>query len=313
VAPEEPALAPRRAPRVEVTASPSPAPALPLRPLTPLTPPAASVAGSDGPAVLAPPSWESAVASAAGTDAQARKEEAPPPPADAEVEEEQVGQEVAEALGFLTQEFEAEEVPLAEPEADAVEPARPTASWEQIGLFDEEEVVEAPDRPTKVELTPSFDFGAEQRRAPAHEPEDALDPTAAAPARAGTVEERVEPAQAEEAEEEADTSGAAIQSARDVLHPAPSTHAAAPEPALTGDDESGRWSRLVFEAGCAILEQKRVAVSMLERRFGLDFDQACRVLDELQAAGLIGPYMGGRSRDILLTREEWLAHAPQAS
>ena len=69
----------------------------------------------------------------------------------------------------------------------------------------------------------------------------------------------------------------------------------------------------MYDAGCAILEQKRVAVSMLERRFGIDFDQACRVLDELQQAGLIGPYMGGRTRDILLTREQWLPHAPHAS
>jgi S-DNA-T family DNA segregation ATPase FtsK/SpoIIIE len=69
----------------------------------------------------------------------------------------------------------------------------------------------------------------------------------------------------------------------------------------------------VFEAGCLILDQKRVAVSLLERRFALDFDQACRVLDELQQAGLIGPYMGGRTRDILLTREQWLPHAPHAS
>jgi len=74
----------------------------------------------------------------------------------------------------------------------------------------------------------------------------------------------------------------------------------------------GRW-KLVYEAGCMILEQERVAVSMLERRFGLEFDQACRVLDELQQAGLIGPYMGGRTRDILLTREQWLPHAPHAT
>jgi S-DNA-T family DNA segregation ATPase FtsK/SpoIIIE len=79
------------------------------------------------------------------------------------------------------------------------------------------------------------------------------------------------------------------------------------------DDARRRWSKLVYEAGCAILEQKRVAVSMLERRFGIDFDRPARSLDELQQAGLIGPYMGGRTRDILLTREEWLAHAPHAS
>jgi len=30
------------------------------------------------------------------------------------------------------------------------------------------------------------------------------------------------------------------------------------------------------------------------------------VLDELQTMGLIGPYLGGQRRDILLTRDEWL-------
>ena len=67
------------------------------------------------------------------------------------------------------------------------------------------------------------------------------------------------------------------------------------------------------------LERKLEGVDRIEaesiveqRRFGIDFDRACKVLDELQQAGLIGPYIGGRSRDILLTREEWLPHAPQA-
>jgi hypothetical protein len=68
---------------------------------------------------------------------------------------------------------------------------------------------------------------------------------------------------------------------------------------------------LTYEAGCLVLEQNRVAVSMLQKRFELDFDQACEVLDRLQGAGLIGPYVGGRSREILLSREEWesVAHA----
>lgn len=67
---------------------------------------------------------------------------------------------------------------------------------------------------------------------------------------------------------------------------------------------------LVYRAGCLILEENRVAVSMLERKFAMDFDRACEVLDRLQKQGLIGPYMGGRTRDILLSREEWMAQAP---
>ena len=72
------------------------------------------------------------------------------------------------------------------------------------------------------------------------------------------------------------------------------------------------FEELVHRAGCLILEENRVAVSMLERKFDMDFDRACEVLDRLQRQGLIGPYMGGRTRDILLTREEWMAQAPRA-
>jgi hypothetical protein len=46
---------------------------------------------------------------------------------------------------------------------------------------------------------------------------------------------------------------------------------------------------------------------MLQREpYSMEFDDACRVLDELQDMGLIGPYLGGQRRDILLTREQWL-------
>jgi hypothetical protein len=66
---------------------------------------------------------------------------------------------------------------------------------------------------------------------------------------------------------------------------------------------------LILQAGLLCLEENRVAVSMLQRRFGLDFDQATTVLDALQERGLIGPYLGGKTRDILMTREEWTAQA----
>ena len=61
----------------------------------------------------------------------------------------------------------------------------------------------------------------------------------------------------------------------------------------------------MLESGNLFLEQGRVAVSLLQRRFSLEFDEACEVLDELQEVGLIGPYRGGQKRDILLSPEEW--------
>jgi S-DNA-T family DNA segregation ATPase FtsK/SpoIIIE len=68
---------------------------------------------------------------------------------------------------------------------------------------------------------------------------------------------------------------------------------------------STRAEDVLLEAGRLILDENRVAVSMIQRRFQLDFEQACEVLDRLQELGLIGPYVGGRNRDILLTPEQW--------
>ena len=73
-----------------------------------------------------------------------------------------------------------------------------------------------------------------------------------------------------------------------------------PSPARNASDEA----RLAADL---ILTESRVAVSLLQRQFGLDFKQSCTVLDELQELGFIGPYIDGKQRDILMDREEWLS------
>ncbi len=87
-----------------------------------------------------------------------------------------------------------------------------------------------------------------------------------------------------------------------VLQPQPVTDARARK-TLSVDPQR---AKLLSEAGCLFVERGRVAVSMLQRQYGMDFDDACKVLDELQDLGLIGPYLGGQRRDILLTRDQWL-------
>lgn len=81
-------------------------------------------------------------------------------------------------------------------------------------------------------------------------------------------------------------------------------------PASRAEKAPGRGidpeKKLLVEVGCMFVERGRVAVSMLQRQYDMDFDQACRVLDDLQEMGLIGPYMGGKNRDILLTKEQWM-------
>jgi hypothetical protein len=64
---------------------------------------------------------------------------------------------------------------------------------------------------------------------------------------------------------------------------------------------------LVRRAGDLILERNRVSVSLLQREFELDFKQATELLDRLQGLGLIGPYIGGQRRDILMSPATWRA------
>lgn len=95
-----------------------------------------------------------------------------------------------------------------------------------------------------------------------------------------------------------------------VLQPAAApADRASKAPAAAADAHTQQLS----EIGCLFIERGRVAVSMLQRQYQMDFDDACKVLDDLQEMGLIGPYLGGQRRDILLTREQWLERVSQSS
>ena len=50
-------------------------------------------------------------------------------------------------------------------------------------------------------------------------------------------------------------------------------------------------------------EQGRVSASQLQRRFRIGYSRAARLLDELEAEGVIGPSESGRSRPVLLMEE----------
>ena len=67
-------------------------------------------------------------------------------------------------------------------------------------------------------------------------------------------------------------------------------------------------SERLLKAGRVLVRQGRVAVSVLQQELDMEFDEACQLLDQLQAEGLIGPYKGGKKRDILLSEEEWEDH-----
>lgn len=54
-----------------------------------------------------------------------------------------------------------------------------------------------------------------------------------------------------------------------------------------------------------ILETQQATVSMLQRRMGVGYSQAAKIIDQLEELGLIGPYQGTKPREIMMTQSQW--------
>lgn len=57
---------------------------------------------------------------------------------------------------------------------------------------------------------------------------------------------------------------------------------------------------LFEEATKLVVETKQASVSLLQRRFGLGYSRAARLLDMMEEAGIVGPFKGTKPRDILI-------------
>jgi hypothetical protein len=197
-----------------------------------------------------------------------------------EVYEDQAEEELEEAVRVSAEAVvEAQVEPEAEPEAEPEPTPQPVAARAPIAqttIFDFARAEES------VELFPGDEDTAESNTAQSNtaESDTAEEPAIAASAAAPEIESEPEV----------------------VLQPqAVSEERAHKAPAI-----DPQRVQLLREIGCLFVENGRVAVSMLQRKYSMEFDDACKVLDDLQDLGLIGPYLGGKRRDILMSREQWL-------
>jgi S-DNA-T family DNA segregation ATPase FtsK/SpoIIIE len=53
------------------------------------------------------------------------------------------------------------------------------------------------------------------------------------------------------------------------------------------------------------VDSGQASVSMLQRRFRIGYNRAARIIDSLEAQGIIGPADGSRPRQVLLSEEEF--------
>lgn len=64
------------------------------------------------------------------------------------------------------------------------------------------------------------------------------------------------------------------------------------------------------EAVRVILETRQASVSILQRRLGLGYTRAARIIDMMEQEGIVGPYQGSKPRDILADTSQKIEKSP---
>lgn len=71
------------------------------------------------------------------------------------------------------------------------------------------------------------------------------------------------------------------------------------QPDTGGDDE------LLMQAIDMVLEVGQASTSLIQRRFKVGYSRAGRIMDQMEAWGVVGPPEGSKPRQILITKQEW--------
>ncbi len=72
------------------------------------------------------------------------------------------------------------------------------------------------------------------------------------------------------------------------------------------DDGGEEVDSMLNAAIDVVIETGQASTSMLQRRLKLGYARAARLMDEMEARGIIGGYEGAKPRAVLITREEWM-------
>lgn len=74
------------------------------------------------------------------------------------------------------------------------------------------------------------------------------------------------------------------------------------------DDE--KLDELFDQAVQIVLEAKQASVSLLQRRMRIGYTRAARLIDSMEAKGVVGPYEGSKPREVLMTMEQYQHRIP---
>ena len=70
-------------------------------------------------------------------------------------------------------------------------------------------------------------------------------------------------------------------------------------------DKAAERDEYFVEAGRIIIDKDKASIGMLQRMLQIGFNRAARIMDQLCAAGVVGPEEGTKARTVLMTPEEF--------
>ena len=80
------------------------------------------------------------------------------------------------------------------------------------------------------------------------------------------------------------------------------------ENGVSGDMDIGVKDPLFEEAARLVVNTQQGSTSSIQRRFSIGYNRAGRIIDQLEAAGIVGPFEGSKARQVLIPDEYSLEH-----
>ena len=80
------------------------------------------------------------------------------------------------------------------------------------------------------------------------------------------------------------------------------------ENGVSGDMDLGVKDPLFEEAARLVVNTQQGSTSSIQRRFSIGYNRAGRIIDQLEAAGIVGPFEGSKARQVLISDEYSLEH-----
>ena len=80
-------------------------------------------------------------------------------------------------------------------------------------------------------------------------------------------------------------------------------------PEYVGDDEVGNGNsevdlrkrdQLFDDAARLVVQHQQGSTSLIQRRMQLGYNRAGRIIDQLEAAGIVGPFEGSKAREVIV-------------